>query len=88
MPLSKERMNELKRQQRNVKPKSNLKTPENVQPKSEAVKPNDSTMVYDNPMHPEPHKCKIPRCLFCDPEAFKEDYRKAFGKEIDSINLP
>ena len=69
MPLSKERMNELKRQQRaeSVKPKSNLNKEEVMQPNSEAVKPK--------------HHCSLPFCVICDPEKFQVWFKKTFGVE-------
>ena len=73
MPLSKERMNELKRQQRaeSIKPKSNLNKEEVMQSNSEVVKPK--------------HHCSLPICVICDPEKYQTWFKKTYGR-YDELN--
>ena len=70
MPLSKERMRERKKLDRqNVKPMSNLNTEDVIPDVKPSVQPN---------VKPKQH-CRLSFCVICDPERYQEWFKQTYG---------
>ena len=77
MPLSKERMRERKKLDRqNVKPMSNLNTEDVIPDVKPSVQPNVQP-VQPN-VKPKQH-CRLPFCVICDPERYQEWFKQTYG---------